>query len=178
MPPRSRQYRSPKDLLDRLARDLEALQQAGSPAQALDVAITFACTAWNLTNWLWRPISRDAGLRRQLSRLGGHSLSSLDQDTFAATLAEQCGGLELCAVIAADPTKLVAKSTGCGWLLHLIEDGELKPIELSRLEAVLTFWRQFARTYELGSRIHASAAAVVPLRRAVNGRVNGRSLRW
>jgi hypothetical protein len=62
-------------------------------------------------------------------------------------MAEQCPGLSLCAEIAADPSKLAAQSTGAGWLLLLLEDGEATPIGLQRFEGVAIFWAQFVRRY-------------------------------
>ena len=46
---RVQQYATPLDLLDRLARDLQRLQEAPSLAAALDAAITYCITAWSLT---------------------------------------------------------------------------------------------------------------------------------
>ena len=63
------QYSGPKDLLDRLSRDLQRLQQAPNPAAALDAATIFACTAWSLTAWLYASIYRDPQARQQLARL-------------------------------------------------------------------------------------------------------------
>ena len=41
---RVKQYRSPRDLIERLIRDLQRLQKANSPAAALDAAITYCAT--------------------------------------------------------------------------------------------------------------------------------------
>ena len=62
--PRTRvqQYSGPKDLLDRLSRDLQRLQEAPSPAAALDAAITYCAMAWSLVGWLYAPIT---GTRRR-----------------------------------------------------------------------------------------------------------------
>jgi hypothetical protein len=144
---RVQQYRGPGDLLERLARDLRALQQATSAAGALDAAVTFVQTAWGLSAWLFRPVARDAGLRRQIARLADRGMSSLDADIFAVIMAEQCPGLELCATIAADPSTLAVQSTGAGWLLLFLEDGEATPIGLQRFEGVLIFWSQFVRQF-------------------------------
>jgi hypothetical protein len=46
---RVQQYRGLRDLLERLTRDLRALQQATTAAVAFDCAITYRCTAWGLT---------------------------------------------------------------------------------------------------------------------------------
>src|SRR5262245_15173193 len=74
---RVQQYRGPQDVLARLARDLRALEQA-TTADALDRSLTFCITAWSLTAWLYPPIARDAGLRRQIARLADPSMTSLD----------------------------------------------------------------------------------------------------
>jgi hypothetical protein len=75
---RVQQYRGPRDLLERLVRDLRALQQATTAAAALDCAITYCCTAWGLTNWLFMPVARDASLRRQLARAADRGMASID----------------------------------------------------------------------------------------------------
>jgi len=85
-------------------------------------------------------------------------MSSLDADIFAAIMAEQCPGLELCAIIAADPTKLAVQSTGAGWLLLFLEDGEATPIGLQRLEGVAQFWQGFVRKYFADQPITRRAA--------------------
>ena len=141
------QYSGPKDLLERLARDLQRLQQANSPAAALDCAITYCCTAWSLTNWLFMSIARDATVRRQIAQLADRGMASIDVEVFGSILCEQCLNLRLCADIAADPSKLAVESTGTGWLLLFLEDGERKPIGLQRFEGVLIFWRQFVGKY-------------------------------
>ena len=144
---RVQQYCGSQDLLARLARDLRDLQQAPSAAAALDRTLTFCITAWSLTAWLYPLIARDAALRRQIARLADHSMTSLDAEVFAAIAAGQSPNLELCADISADPTRLAVQSTGAGWLLLLLEGGEAMPLELIRFSGVLTFWRQFVRTY-------------------------------
>ena len=111
------QYRSPRDLLDRLARDLQRLEQASSPAAALDAAITYCCTAWSLTAWLYAPIYRDPQARRQLAHLVDRGMSSIDLEVFAGLVAELCPNLALCAAVASDPSKLAVESTGAEWLL-------------------------------------------------------------
>jgi hypothetical protein len=155
---RVQRYSTSQDLLARLSRDLRALQQAPSAALALDAAVTFAQTAWGLSAWLFRPVARDAALRRRLARATDRGLCSLDADTFAAIMAEQCPGLELCATIAADPTKLAVESTGAGWVLLLRLDGESSPITLQRLEAVAQFWQEFVRKYLADQPITRRAA--------------------
>ena len=155
---RVQQYRGPGDLLERLTRDLRALQQATSAAGALDAAITYCCTAWGLTTWLFMPVARDAGLRRQLARAADRGMSSLDADIFASILAEQCPDLELCAALAADPSKLAVQSAGAGWLLLFLEDGEATPIGLQRLEGVAQFWQEFVRKYLADQPITRRAA--------------------
>ena len=57
------------------------------------------------------------------------------------------------------------ESTGAGWMLFLLEDGEQRPIDLHCFEVVLVFWRQFVRKYlpdapafGLGSRYAGGAA--------------------
>ena len=80
---RVQRYSTSQDLLARLGRDLQSLQQAPSAALALDAAVTFPQTAWGLSAWLFRPIARDAALRRQIARLADRGLSSLDADIFA-----------------------------------------------------------------------------------------------
>ena len=89
------QYSGPKDLLDRLARDLQRVQQANSPATALDCAITYCCTAWSLTNWLFMSIARDAAVRRQIAQLADREMATIDVEVFAAVLCEQCLNLRL-----------------------------------------------------------------------------------
>ena len=147
--PRTRvqQYSGPKDLLERLARDLQRLQEAPSPATALDAAITYCCTAWSLTAWLYAPIHRDPAARRQLAQLADRGMASIDVEVFGSILCEQCLNLRLCADIAADPTKLAVESTGTGWLLLFLEDGERQPITLKRFADVLCYWREFVRRY-------------------------------
>ena len=147
--PRTRvqQYSGPKDLLDRLARDLQRLQQANSPATVLDCAITYCCTAWGLTNWLFMSIARDAAVRRQLAQLADRGMASIDVEVFGSILCEQCLNLRVCADIAADPSKLAAESIGVGWLLWFVEDGERQPITLERFADVLCYWREFVRRY-------------------------------
>jgi hypothetical protein len=44
-------------------------------------------------------------------------MANIDADIFAAIMCEQCPDLELCAALAADPSKLAVQSTGAGWLL-------------------------------------------------------------
>jgi hypothetical protein len=155
---RVQRYSTSQDLIARLSRDLQSLRQASSTALALDAAVTFAQTAWGLSAWLFRPVARDAGLRRQIARLADRGMSSLDADIFAAIMAEQCPGLELCAIIAADPTKLAVQSTGAGWLLLFLEDGEATPIGLQRLEGVAQFWQGFVRKYFADQPITRRAA--------------------
>ena len=70
---------------------------------------------------------------------------------FGAILCEQCLNPRLCADIAADPSKLAVESTGTGWLLLFLEDGEREPIGLQRFEGVLSFWKQFVRKYLAGA---------------------------
>jgi hypothetical protein len=67
--------------------------------------------------------------------------------TFSDIMCERCPDLELCAVLAADPSKLAVQSTGAGWLLLFLEDGEATPIGLQRLEGVAEFWQEFVRKY-------------------------------
>lgn len=86
-------------------------------------------------------------MRRQIARLADRGMSSLDADIFAAIMAEQCPGLELCATIAADPTKRAVESTGAGWVLLLRLDGESRAITLQAFEGVVLFWSQFVRQY-------------------------------
>jgi hypothetical protein len=64
-------------------------------------------------------------------------MATIDVEVFAAILCEQCLNFRLCADIVADPTKLAVESTGAGWLLLFLEDGERKPIGLQRFEGVL-----------------------------------------
>ena len=142
-----RQYSGPKDLLDRLDRDLQRVQQAPTPTAALDAAITYCCTAWSLTAWLYAPIYRDAQARRQLAHLVDRGMASIDLEVFGGLVAELCPNLALCAAVASDPTKLAVESTGTGWLLLFLEDGERKPIGLQRFEGVVVFWQQFVRKY-------------------------------
>ena len=162
---RVQQYSGPNDLLERLARDLQRLQLASTPAAALDAALTFACTAWSLTAWLYAPIYRDPQVRRQLAHLVDRGMSSIDLEVFGGLVAELCPNLALCADIAADPSSLAVESTGAGWLLFLIEDGERRPIDLQRFANTLIFWRRFVRKYladapsfGLGSRYAAGRA--------------------
>ena len=107
---------------------VRALQQATTAAAALDCAITYSCTAWGLTTWLFMPVARDAGLRRQLARAADRGMATIDVEVFGAILCERCPDLELCAALAADPSKLAVQSTGAGWLLLFLEDGEATPI--------------------------------------------------
>ena len=144
---RFQQYSTPQDLLDRLCRDLQHLQQAPSAAVALDCALTFACTAWNLTAWFYLLVRRDAAVRRQLAQLADRGMATIDAGVFGAVLCEQCLNLRLCADLAADPSKLVADSTGIGWLLWCVEDGERHLITLERFADVLCYWREFVRRY-------------------------------
>ena len=81
---RVQQYRSPRDLLERLHRDLQRLQEAPSPAAALDAAITFACTAWSLTAWLFMSIAREPAVRRQIAQLADRGLATIDVEVFGA----------------------------------------------------------------------------------------------
>jgi hypothetical protein len=39
------------------------------------------------------------------------------------------------------------ESTGAGWLLLFLRDGERKPITLERFADVLCYWREFAGKY-------------------------------
>ena len=142
-----RQYSGPKDLLERLARDLQRFQQANSPATVLDCALTFCSTAWSLTAWLYASIHRDPQIRRQIAQLADHSLTALDCEVFGGLVAELCPNLALCAAVASDPTKLAVESAGTGWLLLFLEDGERQPIGLHRFEGVVVFWQQFVRKY-------------------------------
>ena len=75
---RVQRYSTSQDLVARLSRDLGALQQAPRAALALDAAVTFSQTAWGLSAWLFRPVARDAGLRRQIARLADRGMSSID----------------------------------------------------------------------------------------------------
>jgi len=93
------------------------------------------------------PVARDAALRRQLARAADRGMSSIDADLFASIMTERCSDLELCAALAADPTKLAVQSTGVGWLLLFLEDGEATPIGLQRLEGVAQFWQEFVGRY-------------------------------
>jgi hypothetical protein len=111
-----------------------------------------------LVGWLYPPIARAAGLRRQIARLGDPGMASIDADVFASILCEQCPDLELCCIIGADPTKLAVESTGAGWLLLLRLDGEATPITLQRFEAVVSFWKGFTRRY-LGDQAAMRRAA-------------------
>ena len=144
---RVQQYRSPRDLLERLVRDLQRLQEAPSPAAALDAAITYCCTAWSLTNWLFMSISRDAAVRRQIAHLADRGMSTIDIEVFASILCEQCLNLRLCADIAAHPTKIVVEHSGTGWLVLFLEDGEREPITFERFADVLCYWHEFVRRY-------------------------------
>ena len=147
--PRTRvqQYSGPKDLLDRLSRDLRALQQATSAAEALDAASAFAIVAWSMTAWFYLPLRNDATSRRQLAQLADRGMATIDVEVFGSILCEQCLNLRLCADIAADPGKLAVESTGTGWLLLFLEDGERQPITLERFADVLCYWREFVRRY-------------------------------
>jgi hypothetical protein len=86
---RVQHYCGPRDLLERLARDLRALQQARSAAGALDAAVTFAQTAWGLSAWLFQLVARGAALRRQIARLADRGMASIDADIFASIMCEQ-----------------------------------------------------------------------------------------
>ena len=62
------------------------------------------------------------------------------------------------AALAADPSKLAVQSTGAGWLLLFLEDGEATPIGLQRLEGVAEFWQQFVRKYLADTPVTRRAA--------------------
>ena len=126
---------------------MQRLKQAPSPAAALDAAITYCCTAWSLTAWLYASIHRDPQARRRIAQLADHSLTALDCDVFCGLVAELCPNLALCAAVASDPTKLAVESTGTGWLLLFLEDGERQPITFERFADVLCYWREFVRKY-------------------------------
>ena len=155
---RVQQYCGPRGLIERLARDLRALQQATTAAAALDCAITYCCTAWGLTTWLFMPVAREASLRRQLAWAADRGMANIDPDIFGSIMSERCPDLELCAALATDPSKLAVQSTGADWLLLFLEDGEATPIGLQRLEGVAQFWQEFVRKYLADQPITRRAA--------------------
>ena len=80
-------------------------------------------------------IARDAAVRRQLAQLADRGMATIDVEVFGSILCEQCLNLRLCADIAADPSKLAVESTGTGWMLLFLEDGERQPIGRSTQRA-------------------------------------------
>jgi hypothetical protein len=78
--PRTLQFRTAADFLQKLSREITRVSDANETADVIDHATNAAMTAWHLTDWVWHDIGRDkaADPFRLIAKIAGEPIRSLE----------------------------------------------------------------------------------------------------
>lgn len=166
---------TPRDMLEKLNRELNRITNSSEREDLVDHANNFALTAWHITDWVWRAAfsKNPEGVVKILSPhpdLKSRFLQSKQRsrDLFTEALTQKCSGLAICQdicngfkhVIASSPPDreapgaTFATATFSGTeksfpqLIIGSENGE--EVEAEKVfNAVIVFWTQFMDEWNL-----------------------------
>jgi len=95
---------SASDVIEKLRRELQRIEQANDPEAAADHVINAFWSAWYVHKWMWNAIDGKPDLRQAVLEYRGISHYKIDDDVaFGAALASRFVPLKICRQVATSP---------------------------------------------------------------------------
>jgi len=92
---------SPSDVIEKLRRELQRIEQASDPETAQDYVINAFWSAWHVHRWMWDAIDVKPDLKQAVLEYRGIASYKIDNEVaFGAVLASRFMPLKICRLIA------------------------------------------------------------------------------
>jgi hypothetical protein len=100
------EHTSAKQLLNKLRREIERIDDAGERAFAQDHVTNAFWTAWSMHQWIWQSFKERPHLKAAVLEYRGIEPAGIDdENSFGSALAGRFVPLKICRAIAKSPTQ-------------------------------------------------------------------------